>query len=139
MWVLLCQQVCVFSSKPVASSKPLFIFAAAIGYPSALFLMCLTDLSWCDCCCDILVSSVQSSRTPGWSKRGDQTWLSGREEGGRRGYKIQNSQLSSQAALSHISLVTTKRSKEFKCLDPPTIITTTKNSGQSTPSPSRAL
>ena len=89
--------------------------------------MFLTDFVWRDCCCDILVvSSVQSSRTPGWSKRGDQTWLSGREEGGRRGYKIQNSQLSSQAALSHISLVTTKRSKEFKCLDPPTIITTTK-------------
>ena len=41
------------------------------------------------CCCDILVvSSVQVSRTPGWSKRGDQTWLSGREEGGRKGYKI---------------------------------------------------
>ena len=68
------------------------------------------------CCFDILVvSSVQPSRTPGWSKRGDQTWLSGREEGGRKGYKIQNSQLSSQAALSHISLVTTKRSKESKC------------------------
>ena len=144
LWVLLCQQVCVFSSG--SSSKPMYINSCCkrLGIPAlffdALSGMFLTDFVWRDCCCDILVvSSVQPSRTPGWSKRGDQTWLSGREEGGRKGYKIQNSQLSSQAALSYISLVTTKRSKEFKCLDPPTIITTTKNSGQSTPSPSRAL